>query len=422
MMIEIPPRSTIDAKIRLPGSKSLSHRALIAAGLATGNSRLTGVLDCEDTRFTIRALERMGVSITENGGALEIEGIAGRLVSDHPRTNIFLGNSGTSMRLLLSMATLGRGVYFFDGTRRMRERPVGELVKALNGLGAKVLHSDKPNYPPVLIRAKGLQGGKVSLSGTESSQYLSSLLLAGAWAKRDVEIEVKGTLVSTPYVDLTLDVMKAFGVRVFRKDYRSFTVPAGAGYRPCRYQVEADASNASYFWAAAAVTGGVVVTENIDPRNTSQGDIGFLDLLEKMGCMVERKRDCVTVRGAALSGIDVDMGHMPDLVPTLAAVALFAKGKTTIRNVPHLRLKESDRLEAVHLEWEKLGGRVVELNDGLIVYGGDSLTGRTVNPHDDHRLAMSLAVIGLRVPGVKITQQDCVNKSFPGFWGLWEQL
>ena len=216
--------------------------------------------------------------------------------------------------------------------------------------------------------------------------------------------------------------MKTFGVSVVRDGYTDFKVPAGQRYQACRFQIDGDISSASYFWAAAAVTGGTIITKNIHPYMTRQGDIGLLDLLEKMGCHIERSSDKVLVRGGVLSGLDVDMSSMPDMVPTLAAVALFADGKTAIRNVSHLRHKESDRLRAIALEWDKLGGRVEELDDGINIYGGGHLTGNVVDPHNDHRLAMSLAVIGLKVPGLTLKDETCVDKSFPQFWNLWDRL
>jgi len=229
-------------------------------------------------------------------------------------------------------------------------------------------------------------------------------------------------LVSKPYVDITLDVMKQFGVQVVRDGYSYFRIPSGQAYRPRKFTIQGDASSASYFWAAAAVTGGTVVTENIYPFTTRQGDIRFLDILERMGCIIEKESDRVVIHGGTLSGIEADMSTMPDMVPTLAAIALFARGETVIRNVPQLRHKESDRLYAIFHEWRRLGGRVEEMDDGLVIHGGEKLSGTLLDPHDDHRLAMSLAVVGLRVPEIIITNEKCVNKSFPGFWQIWDEL
>ena len=250
--------------------------------------------------------------------------------------------------------------------------------------------------------------------------FCPALLLSGLYARKDVGITVKGDLMSKPYVDVTIDVMAAFGVGVERQGYTRFSVPAGQQYQPRDYTVQGDVSSASYFWAAAAITGRTVTTRNIHPQG-KQGDIRLLEVFDAMGCVVNRESDRVSVSGGPLKGVDVDMGAMPDMVPTLAAVALFAEGKTTIRNVGHLRFKESDRLNAVTEEWRKLGGRVEEFEDSLVVHGGERLYGAEVDPHDDHRLAMSLAVVGLKVPGVHIQNPACVNKSFPQFWDLWER-
>jgi 3-phosphoshikimate 1-carboxyvinyltransferase len=304
----------------------------------------------------------------------------------------------------------------------MRQRPVGDLVTALRQLHVDASCVKQNGCPPVLVRAGGIPGGEVEIAGSESSQFVSSLLLAGPYASRGIGVRIAKDLVSKPYVDMTVDVMEQFGVRAERDGYRYFRVHPGQPYQPREVTVEGDASSASYFWAAAAVTGGTVVTDHIQPLSTKQGDIRFLDLLEEMGCRVERASDHVVVRGGALNGIEADMGSLPDMVPSLAAVALFARGETSIRNVRHLRYKESDRLRAVAGEWRRLGGRVDEMEDGLVLHGEEKLCGQEVNPHNDHRLAMSLAVVGLKVPGVRITNEDCVTKSFPQFWELWDRL
>jgi 3-phosphoshikimate 1-carboxyvinyltransferase len=421
-MKAIQPRSHIQASVKIPGSKSITHRALITAGLAKGVSRLDAFLDSEDTRYTVTGLREMGVDISVHKDHVTVSGIGNDFWPFLQPREIFLGNSGTSYRLLLSIAALGRGQYILFGTPRMYERPIGHLVMALKAMGANVSYLEKEGYPPVSVRANGIRGGRIRIPGNISSQYISSLLLAGPYAKDDLEIEVTGDLVSQPYVDITVDVMERFGVRVVREDYAYFKVRAGERYQPSTFVIDGDVSAASYFWGAAAVTGGTVITENIHPVHTSQGDIGLLDILERMGCHVQRETDRVTVQGGGLIGVDVDMGDMPDVVPTLAAIALFAKGKTTIRNVAHLRYKESDRLRDTALEWIRLGGRVDVLGDGLIVHGGNKLSGAEIDPHNDHRLAMSAAIIGLKVPGITIKDAHCVNKSFPAFWNLWDVL
>lgn len=364
----------------------------------------------------------MGVGIEQGHDELAIDGVSGQPTMKKADQEIFLGNSGTSMRLMMSVAALCSTDVILTGSARMLDRPIGELVTALGQVGVRASYRAKRGYPPVVIHARGLVGGRATLSGGESSQYLSSLLLAAPFAQEGLKVEVSGPLVSRPYVDLTVEVMEAFEVRVWRDGYRLFHVEAGQAYRARDYLVAGDASNASYFWAAAAVTGGDVTTENIHPVTGTQGDLQFLNVLEGMGCSVERRGDNVMVSGGDLAGLEVDMGAMPDMVPTLAAVGLFAEGKTVIRNIAHLRHKESDRIHAVRMEWERLGAKVEEIEDGLVIHGDTPLKGCLLDPHDDHRLAMSMALIGLKIEGVTVQNEGCVAKSFPEFWGLWDGL
>ena len=421
-MKEIKPLSHLDAAVTVPGSKSITHRAIIAASLARGDSLIRNFLECEDTLYTINVLQELGVNILIQGETLKVSGTGGKLQPALTRKEISLGNSGTSLRLLLSVLALAQGEFLITGAPRMLKRPIGFLVTALNQLGAEVCCVRHNDCPPVLITTNGIRGGIVHIPGDQSSQFISSLLLAGPYAENDTEIKVMGELVSAPYVDITIDVMDQFGIQVNRDGYSYFRIPSGQQYQPREFTIQGDVSSASYFWAAAAVAGGTVTSANLYPYTTGQGDIRFLKVLEKMGCSIEKRSNRVVVRGGMLSGIEVDMSSMPDMVPTLAAVALFSHGKTSIRNVHHLRLKESNRLHAIAVEWNRLGGRVEEIDDGLIIHGGAKLTGATVDPHDDHRLAMSLAVVGLKVPGIRIENEGCVNKSFPRFWELWDRL
>lgn len=421
-MKAIRPKSRLNTTVRIPGSKSITHRAIIAAVLANGESLLQDFLVCEDTLYTANTLQELGANLSYEEKSIRVTGTGGKFCPALNSKRLYLGNSGTSFRLLLSVVALGRGEFVLTGAQRMLTRPIGPLVTALKQLGVEVSCVENNDCPPVLIKADGIRGGVVTIPGDKSSQFVSSLLLSAPYAENDIEIRIAGELVSRPYVDVSIDVMKLFGVKVDREGYRYFRIPSGQAYQAREFTIQGDASSASYFWAAAAVTGGTVATENIHPYATRQGDIGFLETLERMGCFIEKKPDRVVVHGGTLSGIDVEMSDMPDMVPTLAVIGLFARGKTTIRNVSHLRYKESDRLRALALELNRLGGRVEETGDGLIIHGGRPLSGTLSDPHYDHRLAMSLAVVGLRVPGIRIKEEGCVNKSFSRFWELWDKL
>jgi len=419
-MKELMTRMGFDRAVRVPGSKSLTHRALIAASLTAGTSTIHGAVLCEDTLHTLNALRNLGAKIERPGSCIVVQGNGGRHNSPQEGVRLELGNSGTSLRLLLSLASLGPGAFGFSGTPRLCERPVEGLLEALQSMGARIHYEGRRGFLPLRLESEGLRGGRIRLEGGTSSQYVSSLLMAAPCAVGQTEILVRGPMVSRPYIEMTVDVMKSFGVAVERPDERTFIVPAGERYRPCEYSVEGDASSASYFWAGAAVTRGRVVTKGVPSLDTRQGDVEFLHVLERMGCRVWRREDAVTVQGGPLRCVSVDMGDLPDMVPTLAAVALFARGTTEIRNVGHLRFKESDRLAAIANGWRRLGCRVEETPSGLKIPGGPRLKGACLDPMEDHRLAMSLAVVGLRVPGIRIRDHGCVVKSFPGFWRQWE--
>lgn len=415
---EIRPREQVEATVSLPGSKSLTHRALIAGALAAGESLVTNALVSEDTRLTAQALRKLGAGIDWEDATVRIRGTGGRL--QPVAEPLHFGNSGTSHRFFTALVSLGQGEYFLTGTPRLCQRPVGELLAALKLLGVKAESQRGDGCPPVIVQG-GLTGGHTRLSGQVSSQYLSALLLIGPLAPLGVEVEITGELVSRPYVDLTLEVMTAFGISFFRRGYRFFQVPGGQAYEPREYAVEGDASSAAYFWAAAAVTGGRVTVANLSMDST-QGDIDFLSVLARMGCHLESSPAGLTVVGGPLIGITVDMSAMPDQVPTLGVVAAFAQGETVITGVGHLRHKESDRLAAVATELRKMGGEAEETADGLIIRGGRPLHGAIIHTYDDHRLAMSFAVAGLKVPGVVIEDPGCVAKSFPEFWRYWRRL
>jgi len=416
---DIKPLDRVQAVLTLPGSKSYTHRALIAAALARGESLLHNALRAEDTELTAAALARMGAGIDWQGDTVRVHGTGGHLApTSEP---IHLGNSGTSMRFLTALAALGQGEYRLTGSPRLCQRPMGELLEALGNLGIEAVSEGRDGCPPILVRGKGgLAGGRTELSGAVSSQYLSALLLIGPLADADVEITVTGDLVSRPYVDLTLMVLADFGVSYYREAYRYFRLPGGQHYQARDYEIEADASSASYFWAAAALTGGRVTVANLG-QDSCQGDVGFVKVLEEMGCRVLAAPEGLTVEGGALRAVRVDMAAMPDLVPTLAVLAAFAQGETTITGVAHLRHKESDRLAAVATELRKLGINARETADGLIIPGGKP-HGAAIDTYQDHRIAMSFAVAGLKTPDITINDPDCVAKSFPNFWEVWENL
>ncbi len=414
---EIKPVERVEAVLTLPGSKSFTHRALIAAALAGGESLLTQALKSEDTELTAQALAQMGVGVEWQDAAVRVKGNGGRLAA--PAEPIFLGNSGTSMRLLTAVAALAAGTVTLTGTPRLCERPMGELLAALRQLGADAVPVAGNDCPPVKVGG-GIPGGRTSLSGATSSQYLSALLLVGPLTPQGIAVEITGDLVSRPYVDLTLEVMADFGVSYYREGYRFFEAPGGQCYQAQEYAIEADASSASYFWAAAALTGGRVTVTNLTIES-SQGDIDFLSVLARMGCQISSTEEGLTVVGGPLTGIEVDMSAMPDMVPTLAVVAAFAQGKTRITGVAHLKHKESDRLGATVGELAKLGIAAQETKDGLLILGG-APQGGVIDPHDDHRLAMSFAVAGLKAPGIVIQNSGCVAKSFPDFWDYFRRL
>ncbi len=415
-MIEIKPTGKLDCTLSVPGSKSLTQRALIAASLADGESVLRGPLVSEDTDYSSRALIQMGAAIEKKQDCWLVSGTGGNITT--PQDDIFLGNNGTATRFLTSVAALGEGEFIIAGDERMQQRPIGPLISALQGWGVDIVSIHETGCPPLSIRAAGLAGGRTVLPEGKSSQYLSSLLLVAPFARAPATLEVSGEVLSKPYVAMTLQVMADFGIGVeAANDFSSFAIPRGK-YRPLDYRIEGDASNASYFWAAAAVAGGRVTVDNV-PVPSLQGDTMLVPLLARMGCEIRQSGAGIMVSSTGeLEGISVDMGDMPDVVPTLAVVAAFAEGVTEITNIGHLRIKECDRLHAVVTELARMGCSVEEFADRMTIHGagGRNLHGADIETYNDHRMAMSMAVAGLRVPGVKICGEGCVAKSFPDFW------
>lgn len=409
---EIPNRERIDAEVFIPGSKSITNRALVIGALAKGESRLSNWLRCEDTAVMIDGLGRLGFTVNPQGEKLKIAGRHGTVPGD--RAVLDTANSGTTMRFLTALVSLGRGEYTLDGSPRMRQRPIGDLLEGLRALGANARSDRENGCPPVTVRGRGLRGGGCELSGEISSQFLTALLLIAPYAEEAVTIKIRGELVSRPYVDMTLKMMAAFGVEVEEKPEAVFTIHPRRTYRGRDYAIEGDASSASYFLAAAAITGGRVKVLNVG-EDSIQGDAGFARLLERMGAKVRTGPDWTEVSGPLTRGIKTDLNDMPDMVPTLAVAALFTPGRTVINNVGNLRHKECDRLSAMAAELTRIGARCEELPDGLIVEGGE-LHGAEIETYNDHRIAMAFALAGLRVPGIGIKDPGCVAKTFPGFF------
>ncbi len=400
-----------------PGSKSITNRALVCAALARGRSTLIGVLDSDDTRVMATGLARLGAGVEADwpSRTIDVTGTHGAI----PATSatIDCAASGTTMRFLSAVCGLGVGTYRLDGTARMRQRPIGDLVDALRDQGIDAIAESPGGCPPVVIRSKGMPGGAARIRSATSSQFASGLALAAACSEHGMEIMFTGQVVSQPYLDMTRRVMESFGAVCDVLPDGRWRIPP-TGYEPRDYSIEPDASAASYFAAAAAITGGRVRIEGLGSKSL-QGDVAFCDALGQMGCTVSWESHAVTVSGRAAHGVDVDMNAISDTVPTLAVVAVFADSPTTIRNVAHVRDKETDRIGDLVRELRRLGVDVDEHADGLTVKPSgkaSELHAARVRTYDDHRMAMSLALAGLRVPGVEIEDPTCVRKTFPGYW------
>jgi 3-phosphoshikimate 1-carboxyvinyltransferase len=414
--LEIQPVDRpIRGRIRPPGSKSITNRALVCAALADGASKLVGALHSEDTLVMIEALGQLGYKIdsSDAGTTLIVHGSGGQIPA--LEAELFCANSGTTMRFLTALVTLGHGWFRLDGVERMRQRPIGDLLNALNQLGAHATSEYDNDCPPVVLHANGLTGGAATIRGDISSQFLSGILMAAPCAHDEVQLSIVGKLVSVPYVNMTRCVMESFGATVTGPaDFSKMSVSNVRRYRAREYAIEPDASAASYFFAAAAVTGGIVQVEGLNSNNL-QGDVAFVRCLEQMGASVTYSENSITVEGRGLKGIDVDMNAISDTVPTLAVLALFADGSTNIRNVAHIRHKETDRIDALATELRKLGATVVARADGLTIEPAQ-LKSAMIATYDDHRMAMSFALAGLMMPGIKIENPRCVDKTYPAFF------
>lgn len=417
--LTLQPIARVDGAINLPGSKSVSNRALLLAALACGKTVLTNLLDSDDVRHMLNALSALGINytlsadrtrcdITGNGGPLRASGAL----------ELFLGNAGTAMRPLAAALCLGQNEIVLTGEPRMKERPIGHLVDSLRQGGANIDYLEQENYPPLRLRG-GFTGGDIEVDGSVSSQFLTALLMTAPLAPEDTIIRVKGELVSKPYIDITLNLMKTFGVEIANHHYQQFVVKGGQQYHsPGRYLVEGDASSASYFLAAGAIKGGTVKVTGIG-RKSMQGDIRFADVLEKMGATITWGDDFIACTRGELHAIDMDMNHIPDAAMTIATTALFAKGTTTLRNIYNWRVKETDRLFAMATELRKVGAEVEEGHDYIRITPPAKLQHADIGTYNDHRMAMCFSLVALSDTPVTILNPKCTSKTFPDYF---EQL
>ena len=415
-----PSTRPIRGIARPPGSKSYTNRALVLSALARGTSALEGALFSDDTWHMAHGLQALGIPLVadESRARFEVTGGAGTFPATS--ASVFVGNSGTTARFLAPVLALGRGVYELHGSDAMHKRPIGPLLDALRGLGVKAVSVNGDGCPPIRVEASGLEGGAVRMTSGVSSQYFSALLMVGPCARLGITLDVDGDLVSKPYIDVTTQAMTAFGGVVRREEYRRLEVAPG-GYTATRYVVEPDASAASYFFAAAAITGGSVVVSGLGSRSL-QGDLGFVRVLERMGCRVRQTESETEVTGPdRLVGVEVEMSNLSDTAQTLAAIAPFAHGPTRVTGIGFIRRKETNRVAAVVAELRRLGIRAEEEDDGFVVHPGTPRPA-DIETYEDHRMAMSFALVGLAAPGVRIVDPGCVSKTFPHFFAELDRL
>ena len=414
--LTLQPIARVNGTVNLPGSKSVSNRALLLAALAKGTTRLTNLLDSDDVKHMLNALTALGVSYTLSSDRTlcEVMGNAGPLHASQP-LSLFLGNAGTAMRPLAAALCLGQHDIELTGEPRMKERPIGHLVDALRQGGATIEYLENENYPPLRLRG-GFAGGEVSVDGSVSSQFLTALLMTAPLAQQDTCITIKGDLVSKPYIDITLNLMQCFGVEVENQNYQRFLIKGQQQYQsPGDYLVEGDASSASYFLAAAAIKGGTVRVTGIG-RQSVQGDIHFADVLEKMGATIEWGDDYIACTAGKLQAIDMDMNHIPDAAMTIATTALFAEGTTRLRNIYNWRVKETDRLSAMATELRKVGAEVEEGHDYILITPPATLIHADIGTYNDHRMAMCFSLVALSDTPVTILDPGCTAKTFPDYF------
>ncbi len=417
--LTLAPISRINGEIHLPGSKSVSNRALLLAALAKGTTTLTNLLVSDDTAHMLNSLEAMGVQfeLSQEGTCCTIHGL-GKPISTQ-NIELFLGNSGTSMRSLCAALCLGQGIFTLTGEERMEERPINDLVDALRQAGAEITYLKNDGFPPLRIQGTGLRGGKISIDGSVSSQFLTALLIAAPMADQDSVITIIGDLVSKPYIDITLKMMESFGITVVNHEYKQFIIKGCQTYTsPGTFLVEGDASSASYFLAAAAIKGGKVRVNGIG-RASLQGDVLFAEVLEKMGAKITWADDYIEASRGELIAVDLDMNHIPDAAMTIATTALFATGTTAIRNVYNWRVKETDRLNAMATELRKVGAEVTEGKDFIEITPPEKLQHAAIDTYNDHRMAMCFSLIALSDTPVTINDPGCTSKTFPDYF---EQL
>jgi 3-phosphoshikimate 1-carboxyvinyltransferase len=424
--LDLAPIRSVAGLVKLPGSKSISNRVLLLAALATGETRLHDLLDSDDTRVMQDALRTLGIAVKRDGGATVVTGAGGAFPVK--AAELFLGNAGTALRPLTAALALCGGEYRLSGVARMHERPIGDLVDALRGLGAAIDYLGEPGYPPLQIKPAPINtGARVSVRGDVSSQFLTALLMALPLTGRQATIDVEGELISKPYVEITLNTMSRFGVEAARDASSAFTIPAGARYRsPGELRVEGDASSASYFLAAGAIGGGPVRVEGVG-RTSIQGDVRFAEALEQMGARISMGENWIEASAPSgnnkkLRAIDADFNHIPDAAMTIAVAALFADGPCTLRNIGSWRVKETDRIAAVATELRKLGATVEEGPDWLRVTPPAALRPATIDTYDDHRMAMCFSLVALGGVTVRINDPQCVNKTFPEYFEVLSKI
>lgn len=417
------PVAEVAGEVTIPGSKSLSNRILLLAALARGETLVRNVLQSDDISRMQEALAALGVGMTETGtNEYRIAGNAGAFVHRGPALNLFLGNAGTAMRPLTAILCAGAGSFHLSGDPRMHERPIAHLIDGLKQLGARVSYLKNEGFPPLVIEAAGLTGAEVSVDGSISSQFLTALLMAAPLAVGDTRLTVVGELVSRPYIDLTIAVLKKFGVIVREPSTNVFEVSGGTGYQAAgAVMVEGDASSASYFLAAAAIKGGTVRVHGVG-SDSVQGDAKFAEFLGRMGAQVTFGRDFIEVSRGHLRGIDADFNEIPDAAMTIAVAALFAEGRTVIRNIYNWRVKETDRLSAMAAELRKVGATVEEGHDFIGIDPPAQLRSATIDTYDDHRIAMCFSLASLGTAAITINDPGCTAKTFPGYFKLFESI